>query len=120
MFADYSYYLNEYLCGIDSVLDEKSFSFYQRKAQQRIKQYTHGNIDESAVPDCVKLCCCELSEYLFNAEKATPAMGVASESTGDISVSYKNEDFSSVVGRETKRIIYSYLADTGLLFGGVQ
>ena len=119
MFAEYSYYLNEYLCGLSAVLDEKAFVFYQRKAQQRIKQYTHGNIDESAVPDCVKLCCCELAEFLYKSDKAKPQTGVASESTGDVSTSYKSEDFSLIVNREAKRIVYNNLADTGLLFGGV-
>ncbi len=120
MFADYSYYLNEYLCGMTAVLNEHTFAFYQRKAQQRIKQYTHGNIDESAVPDCVKLCCCELAEYLFKAEKSRPQTGVASESVGDMSVSYKQEDFSRLIARDVRNIIYTNLADTGLLFGGIE
>ena len=120
MFTDYSYYLNDYLCGASAVLDEKSFPFWLRKAQQRITQYTHGNIDESAVPDCVKLCCCELAEYLFKAEKSRPQTGVASESVGDMSVSYKQEDFSRLVARDVRNIIYTNLADTGLLFGGIE
>lgn len=120
MFTDYSYYLNDYLCGTSALLDEKSCSFWLRKAQQRITQYTHGNIDESAVPDCVKLCCCELAEYLFKAEKSRPQTGVSSESVGDVSVSYKQEDFSRILSRDVREIIYRYLADTGLLFGGVE
>ncbi|MBR3869030.1 MAG: hypothetical protein IKM66_06915 [Clostridia bacterium] len=103
MFTDYSYYLNEYLCGMTAVLDEKSFLFYQRKAQQRIKQYTHGNIDESAVPDCIKLCCCELAEFLYKSEKSKPRTGVVSETTGDVSTSFKSEDYSIIVSREVCR-----------------
>lgn len=121
MFADYTYYRNDYLCNTAPTLDESSFMYFMRKAQQSIKRYTHGNINENtAVPDCVKLCCCELAEFLYKSEKSRPNPGVASETTGDVSVSYKTDDYDSAVEKGAKRIIYNYLADTGLLYGGVK
>ena len=119
MYAEYDYYLNQYLFGRPSILDETSFPFYIRKAQQKIAQYTHGNINESAVPDCAKLCCCELAEYLYRRETDRPRAGVASESTGDVSVSYRSDDFDAETAKVAKRIIYDWLADSGLLYGGI-
>lgn len=117
VFADYIFY-RTYLEGSAAVIPQNDFYFYARKASARIKQYTLDNIGEE-IPESVKLCCCELAEALYKFENSKSAGGVTSEKVGDISVSYEGAE---TVGRaesaKVKEIIYSWLADTGLLCRG--
>ncbi|WP_418817421.1 hypothetical protein [Pseudoruminococcus massiliensis] len=68
IYADEDFYKNNYLCGKKGVIDT-AFSFYARSATQKIKLYTCDNIDESDIPECVKMCCCELAEKLYSYEQ---------------------------------------------------
>lgn len=120
-FATEDYYKNEYLCGKKAVIDT-AFSFYARSATAEIKRYTGQNIDESNVPDCVKNCCCELAELIYEHEKTAAESGrKSSESVGGWSVSYESREqseqsfYSSV-----ENCIYKWLSATGLLFTGVK
>lgn len=102
------------------VVSSVEFPFYVKKAERYIRRYACGNVDESDIPECVKLCCCEVAEFLYKSIKSRPKPGVTSQTTGDVSESYSSEDYSAVLGREIKRIIYNHLADTGLLYRGVK
>lgn len=120
VFADYDFYKNEYLCGKEAVIDTASFKFYAIKATRKIIQYTFENVDKTNPPECVRLCCCEIAELLFNAE-SNSRNGVLSSSTGDVSVSYESsESQRQALSQKIRCAIYLWLADTDLLYRGVE
>lgn len=120
VFANYDFYKKEYLFGRNAVVDTASFDFYARKATQKIKTYTFNNIDESTIPECVKLCCCEVAELLYKDENSTNVNSISSERVGDVSVSYESADSQrQVLSKNIRTAIRSWLADSGLLYRGV-
>jgi hypothetical protein len=120
VYADSDFYINEYLLGKKAVIDTASFAFYARKATQFIKKYTFDNVPET-VPEVVKMCCCEVAELIYNSEKSNISQGIASESVGDLSVSYESsENHTKLLAENIKSVIYSWLTGTGLLYRGVR
>ena len=120
VYADNDFYTNEYLNGKNAVIDTASFNFYARKATQVIKKYTFYNVDENNIPECVKLCCCEVAELLYKADNSSASKGVISERVGDVSKSYENADSQGqALSKNIRSVIRSWLADTGLLYRGV-
>jgi hypothetical protein len=123
-YADSTYYTVTYLAGKEAVIDTASFAYYARKATQIIKQHTFGNVNEASIPDDVKMCCCEVAEYVFkkeNADQSTEASikGLTSETSGGHSASYetteaREQSHNNII----KGIIYNWLAMTGLLYRG--
>ncbi len=120
-FADYNFYTNEYLSNKEAaVIDIASFNFYAIKATRKIIQYTFENIDKTDPPECVKYCCCEIAELFFNADNKSQS-GVSSSSTGDVSVSYESsESQRQALSYKIRSAIYLWLADTDLLYRGVE
>ena len=91
-FADYDFYTKEYLFGKKAVIDTASFDFYAKKATQYIRQQTFGNINEDTeIPNCVKMCCCDIAELLYNADSNEHST-ITSEKVGDLSVSYESAE----------------------------
>ncbi|QHQ61386.1 hypothetical protein Ana3638_11890 [Anaerocolumna sedimenticola] len=89
-----------------------------------IRQYTFGNIKESAdIPEKVQYCCCELAEHLYQCDKRDKEndnAGIVSEKDGSWSATYESRDKVKENDQNTsKNIIYDWLADTGLLYCGV-
>ena len=118
-YADFDFYTSEYLCGKEAVIDTASFNFYARKATQKIKRYTFDNVPKD-VPQCVKLCCCEVAELLFASDKKSDKAGITSAKVGDVSYSYEStESQKQLLSKEIKSVIYSWLADTDLLYRGI-
>lgn len=118
VYADEKFYKNEYLCGRKAVIDT-AFDFYARQATTKIKQYTFDNIDETNIPDGVKMCCCEVAELLYKTEN-TAHGGISSEKVGDQSVSYESTDIQTQnLRKNIKSSVYSWLAESGLLYRGV-
>lgn len=118
-YADDIFYHHNYL-PFDgaSVIPPGAFEFYARKASTHIRQYTLDNIGED-VPEAVKMCCCELAEILYNQQHTKAAQGIASEKVGDASVSYESaESQRQALPKTIKSVVYSWLADTGLLYRG--
>lgn len=114
-YADEGYYISEYLCGRKAVI-VSAFDYYARSATLLIKAYTGENVDESNIPESVKLCCCEL---VYNDEKQSANSGISSASVGDESVSYVSEGERKTAHKKAVRhTIYKYLADTDLLYRG--
>ena len=117
-FADHTFYVQDYLCGRAAVIDSGVFPFYANKATAVIRQYTLGNIGEE-IPESVSMCCCELAELTYAAENSKSAQGIASEKVGDWSVGYENADsLRQSLPKRMKSVVYSWLADTGLLHRG--
>lgn len=119
-FADYDFYTKEYLFGKKAVIDTASFDFYANKATQYIRQQTFGNINEDTeIPNCVKMCCCEIAELLYNADKNGHST-ITSEKVGDLSVSYESaESQGQALSKNIKSAIYLWLSGTDLLYRGV-
>lgn len=117
-YAGYDFYTGDYLHGRNPLIQPEDFEFYAEKAGAVIRQYTLDNIGEEA-PDSVKRCCCELAEVLYTADHSRAAQGVTAEKVGDISLSYESaETLRRALPRRMKSIVYSWLADTGLLHRG--
>lgn len=120
IYADSEFYTNEYLCGKEAVIDTASFAFYARKASQFIKLYTFDNIPEDNIPECVKMCCCEIAEQIFTTDKSPASTGVSSESVGDMSKSYESaSNQAENLDKANKDSIQTWLTGTGLLYRGV-
>lgn len=119
IYADEDFYKNNYLCGKNAVIDT-AFSFYARSATQKIKLYTCDNIDESDIPECVKMCCCELAERLYSYEQSDNN-GVSSESVGGWSKSYESaSNKQRNLKADIREIVYKWLSGTGLLYRGLR
>jgi hypothetical protein len=116
-YADYAYYTGTYK---GAVIDAASFDYYSRAASQVIRRFTFGNINENAVSDEVKMCCCELAEHLYATEKQLKeAGGKTSEKVGEYSVSYeKLVDVRANGDLKSYQIIETWLAMIGLLYRG--
>lgn len=120
IYADSNFYTSEYLCGKEAVIDTASFAFYARKASQLIKKYTFDNIPEDNIPECVKMCCCEIAERIYATENSPVSTGVLSESVGDMSKSYESSSTQTEnLDKANKASIQTWLTGTGLLYRGV-
>ena len=114
------YYQSEYLCGRDSALEE-SFLYYAAKASQKIDQYTYGRLKSGwDVTDDVKICCCELAEYLYSCDdKEKQTAGLKSYSNDGDSGTFDTESFSrEEKEKKIRSIIRAYLSDSGILYQG--
>lgn len=116
-YAEYGFYLNDYLKGREAALNKSDFDFYAVKATKVIEQYTFGRVE--TVTDDVKNCCCELAENMQAEAKTSERSGVTSEKVGDYSVSYASAtDRHRESQQEYSRILHLWLGDTGLLYRG--
>lgn len=121
LYADYQFYRNQYSMAESPIFkSENDFLPFSRKATQYIKLHTFDNVPDE-VPEVVKMCCCELAEFLFSADNSSKMFGIKSEKVGDYSVEYENiSDKEKVINSQVKSIIYKWLATTGLLYCGVR
>ncbi len=118
-YADITYYEETYSVGKEAVIDTASFDFYARKATQEIKRYTFNRVHEDNIPDEVKMCCCELAEYLYKQDNSGHDQNISSEKVGEFSVTYVSGQTAEDIKQSTiKGIIYNWLAMTGLLYRG--
>lgn len=119
-YADEGFYKEEYLAGREAVITA-AFPYYAREASQRIRQYAGQNIDEDNIPECVKMCCCELAEQVFTYTAAlAESSGVSSESVQGWSVNYRTpEELKAQLDGSVRDCVYKWLSGTGLLFSGV-
>lgn len=115
-YADYDYYLNEYLHGGDA-MSKEHFDFFAVKASKVIERHTLSRIEE--VTEAIKSCCCELAECMQAESRADKHCGKTSESVGSYSVSYASAvDRNRESQQEHSRILHLWLGDTGLLYRG--
>ena len=125
VFAEYHFYKTEYNTT-ETALFEQPYLFYAKKATMIIDNFTGGNVDKSNPPEAVKMCCCELAEYLnsFESSSATKNIknGISSESVGGWSVSYGTNysEYTAQSKEEIESIISLWLSNTGLLSLSIQ
>ena len=121
IYADENFYHEAYLCGKNAVVTS-DYEYFFREASLIIDRCTFGNIDPENIPQAVKMCCCALAENLFSESKSlSENAGIQSESVGGWSKNYTSKSeilTNSKTGQ--KRIIYKWLAETGLLYRGVE
>ena len=120
-YADETFYTESYLCGKEAVITT-AFDFYSRKASTVIRTFTGNNIDENNIPECVKMCCCEVAESFCRYEKLLNGntTGMTSQHIGDLSVNYESaENLRKSQSDEIRQTVYRWLSGTGLLYRGV-
>lgn len=130
MYADYGYYIDEYLCGKNPAIPDSEFGFWEKQARREIDARTFGRVKKLAeIPEEVKDCVCAIAEVFYSADQVEK---IASEAgaAGPL-VSYSNDGQSGTFaapsgiytteGRkaEVQRLIWQYLGNTGLLYAGV-
>lgn len=122
MFADVNFYLNCYGGNTNGAArDGNQFKRLSIKASQIIKDYTGNNLDLRHIPDCVKMCCCEIIDSLYKAEQTTVASGgVKSESVGGWSKTYgTSTEIEKQLKSEIGNSVELWLTGTGLLYRGI-
>lgn len=119
--VDYEFYTDAYLIGKEAVIDAASFPFYERFASKELMCFAGQNIGNNDIPECVKLCVCEIAEALYTADKYDKQSGgKVSESVQGWSVSYQSAEQNENTKRQKiVSIIYKWLSGTGLLYRGV-
>lgn len=121
LYADYNFYITKYAMGA-GIVEPALFNRYALRASQKIKEYTGANVDENNVPECVKMCCCDLAELFYKTEKAERENGgVKSETVGDWSKTYESaQERESHISKKIQNAIYMWLSGTGLLYRGIR
>lgn len=120
-YVDYQYYCDsQSFCG--STIEQDTFSYWERKAENYIKSLTFGNINNDNIPECVKNCCCEVAELYYKEDKEIKSLpsGIKQEKTGEHTVTF--EDVNSITDRYRKRrdiCIREYLLSEGLMYRGI-
>lgn len=110
---EYSFYYNVYNNGNAGTIPAESFGLHVAKAWREVESMLTSDYSKEQL-EKVKLCVCEVAEEIYkNAEK----QGIKSESTDGYSVTYAD---NADVKKTVKNIIVRRLADTGLLYMGVE
>ena len=93
VYADLTFYTNEYLQGRSAKITAADFPFFARNASMTINSYA-GTFPSDAIPEEVRLCCCEIAELLYTGEtsEANSKAGIASESVQGWSQSYESSE----------------------------
>lgn len=124
MYADYSFYENDYF---GDVIPEDEFDRFSTRASAFLDYYTRGKAKFNADLWSVKMACCAIAEQYKQSDdmrisKGQSGSGVKSESVGSYSVTYQSAtekiNAAEMVTNMSAAIAQKYLADTGLLYRG--
>lgn len=132
VYADYEYYLDGYLLGKAPAVPDGVFLYWEKQARAEVDARTFGRLraDPGLVSDDVKDCVCAVAELLYKADSI--AEQARQEGAAGPLASYSNDGESGTYdlkesvytesGKKTeiRRLIYRYLANTGLLYAGVR
>ena len=117
--ADYSFYISEYLDGRAPTVSEADFRSYAVSATAIAKRYMSDAIADDNIPDEARFAVCALSEALSDHESQRMQAGIASEKTGDLSISYESTaNREAAFSAKTADIIRTWL--TPWLYLGVR
>lgn len=128
-YATYEYYQDSYLKGREPKVSEQDFPYWEDQAEARIDEQTFGRLKgKEEVPEEVKKCACELTEFLFRVDTvfeqslqyggAGPLSSFSNDgqsATFEVGQSAYTESGSE---KKVREIIFRYLGNTGLLYGG--
>ena len=113
MYLDFSDYVS-----YGGNLEKAAFDRFSYRAGRLIETHTFSKlagVEYKDIPEEVKRCAFELTEYLAENFINGSVREKTSESNDGYSVSYENKNSAE----EIYSIIYTYLADTDLLYSGV-
>ena len=113
MYLDYSDYVS-----YGGNLEKAAFDRFSYRAERIIDAHTFSKLagkEYEDIPTEVKHCAFELTEYIAENYVNGSVSEKSSESNDGYSVSYENKKAEEVISDT----IYTYLSDTGLLYGGV-
>lgn len=125
IYADYDYYVTEYLGGHNVTVPAESWTYYARQASTYLDNATNGRIDPSEVGEAVMLCCCELTELLYRVDSsaqsgaAGPLASYSNDGQSGTFVADQNS-VSTEAGksRAMMAIASRYLGRSGMLYRG--
>lgn len=111
-YANYNFYAEKF---IGKTIKEADFERLALRASQFLDYYTMNRAKDYTKDDAVKNACCAVAEAYQIAEQAESKSGIASESVGSYSVSYRDsKNAMEMLARAARQ----YLAFTGLLSRG--
>ena len=130
MYADYEYYKGTFgrLCPYE--IDEQKYDALSIEADAYIDSMTLNRLKSlDEIPDSVKNAYCAVIDVLISAQSAKEHIAdgegdIASEKTGEESVSYSYARLSKQAGsavsleNQLKNAVCRYLGGTGLLYRG--
>ena len=117
VYADQTFYTEQYLQGRAAKVPVADFPFYARNASVTINSYA-GTFPADDIPEEVRLCCCEIAELLYTGEtsEASRKAGIASESVQGWSQSYESsESRSSAQAAAIDAALHKWLDGLGSL-----
>jgi hypothetical protein len=113
LYIDYIYFKGKFP---QTKITANDFDMLCLKACKEIDNACTGVIE---ITDNVKMCACELINYIYDSENATAAYGVNSESVGDYSVSYASKAQQISDDKRKKRDIITFWLGNALTYRGV-
>ena len=119
-YADYTFYTDTFH---GSTIPEAAFSSVILRASVYVKYITFGRIEDTEIPEEVRLAACAVSEVMYKADAEGEQKEKKSETVGNVSVSYVTEQQDgqtreAVAAKKQYAAAYPYLIHTGLLYRG--
>ena len=119
-YADYPFYTDTFH---GSTIPEAAFSSVILRASVYVKYITFGRIEDTEIPEEVRLAACEVSEVMYKADAEGEQKEKKSETVGNVSVSYVTEQQDgqtreAAAAKKQYAAAYPYLIHTGLLYRG--
>ena len=119
-YADYTFYTDTFH---GSTIPEAAFSSVILRASVYVKYITFGRIEDTEIPEEVRLAACEVSEVMYKADAEEEQKEKKSETVGNVSVSYVTEQQDgqtreAAAAKKQYAAAYPYLIHTGLLYRG--
>lgn len=120
-YADFDYYSTQYS---GTLIPEEKFQFVAEKASDRIKEAIFDREITDKHMARVRRCCCELADEIYRAsDDDAEYSNVSSEKIGEYSVTFRSRSEilqnRKLLNENCSNIIRRYLANTGLLYQGV-
>ena len=117
-FVDYDYYINDF--G-GSAIPESDFAECERDAERDINYYTFGRLKAlSEATEAVQMCICDVAEALYQRMTAFGGdLPLESYSNDGLSGKFADGQSTAEVGHRENLIIAKWLADTGMLYRGL-
>jgi hypothetical protein len=125
MYADYTFYENNYLHGRAAKIPEKEFVYWSEMASVEIQRMTFNRSDHApeSLSEVIGKCCCEVAEKLYSAESAKDKNGLILQSysnDGESGTYVVDNLTESAVRKSVSSIIRKWLLTTGLIYRGVK
>lgn len=112
VYADQTFYTVQYLQGRSAKISDADFPYFAMQASAQINRFLGSAVPEDAIPEEVRLCCCEVAELLYTGEtsEASKKAGITSESVQGWSQSYESsESRSSAQSNAIDAVLHKWL-----------